>query len=442
MARDRYHNVFYYYKGPSKPGDEADENRHHQQLEDNTTKALVNLLEYSPPSLTTSFLVRFVPAIAAELDAVDSFEYDLHEQEPSEPPADPIRCLIGLSPLCKIAPDSWSRQGTGSVVDAAIRAPGKSTVVIEVKINGPLDGAQLIRHANAWGVPCPSPPHPPADLPAEWILISWKDIYAWAREEFDSASGEPTRFLLGQFVEYLEHTSLAPFSGFQQADFRFFESAPDRRPPIQLDELKTRLDGLWRALEDDLQPDEANQLGEIHIGLVKMRDDHAWLTTNWHEDVANLTLELHRNEFQLNLVGWKQDQARRVESWLWSADAPSGLAGLPGYQLIVWKRRAKILRSGKPFFKDTTFQVVDQVPTAHLAHADIRAAIDSWSSKIDPSCEKLAYHLRKTWPKDEVLAREEKLAGDTMRDVRRLLPLLKRINGAGTSRRARVTLIR
>jgi hypothetical protein len=90
------------------------------------------------------------------------------------------------------------------------------------------------------------------------------------------------------------------------------------------------------------------------------------------------------------------------------------LTGLPDYQLIVWKRRARRLASGKYFFKDTTFEVVDQVSTARLAYADIRAAIDLWSSKIDSRCEKLAYHLRKTRPKGEVLAREEKLAGDTI----------------------------
>jgi len=434
MGRDRHHNghhnIFNYYRGPSKLGDEADEGRYHQQLEDNTTKALINLLRHSPPSLTTSFLARCVPGIEAALEEVDGFDYGLQVPKPSVPPSDPMRRLIGLSPMDHIDPDSWSRKGTGSRVDAMIQAPAKSTIVIEVKINGALDGSQLLRHAKAWGVPYPSPPYPPADRPAEWILVSWKDVYTWARDRLGSVSGEPTRFLLGQFIEYLEDTSLAPFSGFRRADFKFFESKPDSRRPENLMELKTRLDALWRALEDDLRPDETDQLGEIHVGVVKMRDDHAWLTTNWHEDVANLTLELHRNEFQLNLVGWKQDQARRVESWLLSADAPSALTGLPDYQLIVWKRRARRLASGKYFFKDTTFEVVDQVPTARLAYADIRAAIALWSSKIDSRCEKLAYHLRKTRPKGEVLAREEKLAGDTIREVRRLLPLLKRINAA------------
>ena len=50
----RFHNIFHYFRGPSGSGDTYD-----QQLENNATKALINVLEHSDLAVAQSFIRRF-----------------------------------------------------------------------------------------------------------------------------------------------------------------------------------------------------------------------------------------------------------------------------------------------------------------------------------------------------------------------------------------------
>jgi hypothetical protein len=49
-----YQNIFFYYRGPTSKTLEESEPAMDRQLEDNTTKALINVLEHSDSSLTAS----------------------------------------------------------------------------------------------------------------------------------------------------------------------------------------------------------------------------------------------------------------------------------------------------------------------------------------------------------------------------------------------------
>src|SRR4030042_5713107 len=54
---DPHKNIFYYYRGPSSR--ENEEIIYDRQIEDNTTKALINCLEYSSRNLLEHFLNYF-----------------------------------------------------------------------------------------------------------------------------------------------------------------------------------------------------------------------------------------------------------------------------------------------------------------------------------------------------------------------------------------------
>jgi hypothetical protein len=57
-----------------------------------------------------------------------------------------------------------------------------------------------------------------------------------------------SRFLLRQFAEYLELVGCAPFNGFREEHFDFFDALPAKRSSATRSEVKTRLRGVWEAI--------------------------------------------------------------------------------------------------------------------------------------------------------------------------------------------------
>lgn len=437
--RGRHHNIFYYYRGPSKAGAamDAQEQAHQRQVEDNTTKALVNVLENSEPALTASFLRRFVPGAA--LDGLDGREYHL-QGGPQDPAND--KWLLGISVLGELDPrPAAAAPRGGSRIDAAIHLPGSSLALIEVKVVEYLDPHQLVRHAKEWAMPLP--PTDVAEWPSEgpWRRARWADIHEWASEASRTVTDPVSRFLVDQLCEYLELTGLASFAGFRDEHFGWLAlPAAERSWDIQ-SEIKANLRSMWEAIFERLQTEEVEQLGEIHVNQLPLDATVAAAQTNWGESGANITIELTPAELQLNVVGWKVPQAALLESWL----APDGHIRSDlkdtDLELAVFRRKpynyAQKGTGKKAWWQKEHFELAERRPLADLAGSAFEELTARWRVDRDPGWEHLAYHVRRAWPRATASEDGDALVPDLVKTVQVLVPLLAQINPPAKATKAK-----
>jgi hypothetical protein len=402
--RSRYNNLFFYFRGPSAAGAARE-----AQVEDNTTKALANVLEYGSRRLTVSLLERLLEETVEEA----AFEYGL-QGGPVAIKAD-RRFLVALS-VSGTTPELPEGEApeAGGRVDAAVYVPGELLVVVEVKVgDAPLDAAQLARHAALWKVP-----------PENERSVRWLEVYRWAREQRDAASEEPDRFLLGQLVEYLELIGLSPFGGFRADDFDTLRGDDaDARA-----RTKRRLAAMWELVLEELTGEERGELGELHSANLGAGEHRTSRQTHWGQSVVNLTLELAADpadQLELDAVAWPAAVSAAFVRWLEAPDALPFLRRLQEYELVLYSRRAHKPASGKPYWQQTTYELVATVRVSDLDRVWLDARLSRFTDNI---WEKPAFHLRRVWPRTEVLELGEELAPQLAEEIRRLLPLVRAIN--------------
>lgn len=418
MSELPYHNVFTSYRGPSSRRDIAEGSD--PQLEDNATKALMNVLELAPSSsvLTRSFLteVAQLPNVPSEI--VPEF---FLQGGPGVVDAG-ARFLLGLSVSGDppAAGEVEGVEGRGRV-DAAIYVPGRMLCAVEVKVgSGELAHSQLERHAKRWGV----------GSEADWLFASWADCYRWAAGQ--RANHDPvSAFLLEQLLGFLRAAELAPFLGFEQRDFDFFAAPADERTPRSRQHIRVLMLTCWEAVERALGVESAARIGKARLQSIKPYERTAALSTPAHKRGVNLTVELWPSEVQANLVGWNDPQVARLIEWLRTPEAPSWLHAHPEFEVVVFRRFAtSFTREGKPIWQS---QAEAEIP-GHIPAREF--SVEQLERKLReiPTLDRPGIHLRLAWPSAVAIEMGAAIVGEIAKVLQMLQPLVEKINPAASAR--------
>ena len=190
--------------------------------------------------------------------------------------------------------------------------------------------------------------------------------------------------------------------------------------------IKDRVSKLWDALFPMLTPAERMALGRIHVGSLRAQDSRIWAQTNADQPGVNFTFELDPEQLELDLVAWKGNQVELFDRWLDEPRSRTQLAALNSFELVIWRRRAIASQAGNPYWMHNTYEELERIPLP--PPADLEDRLASHHDSCEPGWELIAYHLRRAWSRDDVLAAGDDLAHDAARSLRAAIPLLHEIN--------------
>ncbi|MBI3051731.1 hypothetical protein HYY74_04720 [Candidatus Woesearchaeota archaeon] len=270
--RDPHQNIFWYYRSQTKDK-ETD-----LQIENNATKALINLLEYSEPEVIESFLQLL----------------KIHPKIYHEP-----KYLL-------------QRKRTGSIPDAEIRLENGSIVYIESKVKASLNIKQLEEHLKAikdkdylvYISNNSSDFVQVKKLSDKIITILWKAIHHDLTGI--KTSDKKTNLLLEQFKEFLEVMNLTNFIGFKDIDFDYFVNHDDTYGPLLKDKLANLLTEISEKLIQKGYPKF-----QVYGGKLSEKDNSCWSSLVKNKkgfvNTVHFTVSINLNQVNLflNLEGLK-----------------------------------------------------------------------------------------------------------------------------------------
>ena len=295
-----YQNIFYFYRGPKSKRER--ETNVDFQLENNTTKALINTLYHSEPKVCKDFISRFFKIDFNE----SSIKYALQKKtigaQKIEDKTNKI--VLGIYPklffsekdmISSEVTDITDLDNQDSLPDAWIW-DSNSVILIESKTRMKFDKDQLKRHGNILA------------SPTNTEIISWEEIHSYFKDIIENKAPDKHGeiFLIKQFVQYLELINLSKFSGWKKEDFEFFFFY-DEREKVRLKNkmVKFTLEILSkRKISDVLEIISYSRVGKDSVNIWCRLDakDPKFRLSGQDDQFLNFTLELCPNHFQVSIV--------------------------------------------------------------------------------------------------------------------------------------------
>ncbi|WP_110114906.1 hypothetical protein [Bacillus sp. CGMCC 1.16541] len=181
-----YKNIFHYYRGHTKKGSQETKQL---QIENNTTKAFLNVLQHASPLLTDRFIKWLGLCVEDEhYEFMYQVSNELHRRTKQA-------VVIGIAETEKVIDNQQGRKyyiPDGAILSASI------SMLIETKIglNSYLDVNQLEGHKSRFAID---------QEVGENVILTWAQVREFFREQqpdFLQCNDIKTCFLLEQFEEY------------------------------------------------------------------------------------------------------------------------------------------------------------------------------------------------------------------------------------------------
>jgi len=261
---DFHHNIFYYYRGTKQSSQDRA-----RQLENNTTKALINTLEHCNSKVALDFLDWL------GIEAGGKVEFELQKATISggEIGNKPQRLLLGLVPSKRDEGNLVSKLAgpvtKGSIPDAWIYGDD-CVVLIESKTKGSLEWDQMRSHFQKLQVGAKQQPR--------CKVQTWAEVHQFFVEMSPKLNGQD-EWIVKQFTQYLEEIGMAEFTGFEQEVFDYFNTHDDEdvRQMVRgtmlafAAKIQGKLRGEGQAFDDLFWYDD------YHPGILHLEDDHCWV---------------------------------------------------------------------------------------------------------------------------------------------------------------------